>query len=175
MDLIYPKAIKYPMKGVKYPMLSDKERYQKHISHLFRRMTEIYDSIYDQWIIDHMEGNKALLDEIVEIICKVDPQGLICCGAPDDEYLPEAETILLRQSEWKTIDALEKIIAEEFAWWFLLYEENDKVKHYGAPEYKVIARQIWNARLTTKGKPRMIFKDMIKLPHKSPMIIVEVD
>jgi hypothetical protein len=138
-------------------------------------MTEIYDSIYDQWIIDHMEGNKALLDEIVEIICKVDPQGIIRCGAPDDEYLPEAETILLRQSEWKTIDALERIIAEEFAWWFFLYDENEQVKHLGSPEYKVIARQIWNAWLKAKGKPPIVFKNVIKLPPKTPMIIVEVD
>ncbi len=156
-------------------MLNDKERYQKHIRHLFRRMTEIYDSIYDQWIIDHMQGNKALLDKMVEILAKVDPQGLICCGAPNNEYLPEAETILLRQSEWKTIDTLEKIIAEEFAWWFFLYDENATVKHYGAPEYRVIARQIWNARLNIKGKPPVVFKDMIKLPPKSPMIIIEID
>jgi hypothetical protein len=138
-------------------------------------MTEIYDSIYDQWIIDHMQGNKALLDKMVEILAKVDPQGLICCGAPNNEYLPEAETILLRQSEWKTIDTLEKIIAEEFAWWFFLYDENATVKHYGAPEYRVIARQIWNARLNIKGKPPVVFKDMIKLPPKSPMIIIEID
>ncbi len=156
-------------------MLNDKERYQKHIRHLFRRMTEIYDSIYDQWIIDHMQGNKALLDKMVEILAKVDPQGLICCGAPNNEYLPEAETILLRQSEWKTIDTLEKIIAEEFAWWFFLYDENATVKHYGAPEYRVIARQIWNARLNIKGKPPVVFKDMIKLPPKSPKIIIEID
>lgn len=156
-------------------MLNDKERFQKHIRHLFRRMTEIYDSIYDQWIIDQMQDNKVLLDKIVDILAKIDPQGLVCCGAPEDEYMPEAETILLRQSEWKTIDALEKIIAEEFAWWFFLYDENEQVKHYGAPEYKLIARQIWNARLETKGKPQMIFKDMIKLPQKSPMIIVEID
>jgi hypothetical protein len=138
-------------------------------------MTEIYDSIYDQWIIDHMQGNKALLDKMVEILAKVDPQGLICCGAPNNEYLPEAETILLRQSEWKTIDTLEKIIAEEFAWWFFLYDENATVKHYGAPEYRVIARQIWNARLNIKGKPPVVFKDMIKLPPKSPKIIIEID
>ncbi len=156
-------------------MLNDKERFQKHIRHLFRRMTEIYDSIYEQWIIDQMRGNKVLLDKIVDILAKIDPQGLICCGAPDDEYLAEAETILLRQSEWKTIDALEKIIAEEFAWWFFLYDENDKVKHYGAPEYKLIARQIWNDRLDVKGKPKVVFKDIIKLPKKSPMIIVEID
>ncbi|MBN1365914.1 MAG: hypothetical protein JW976_13990 [Syntrophaceae bacterium] len=156
-------------------MIKDRERFQKHIRHLFRRMTEIYDSIYDQWIIDQMQNNKALLDKIVDILGEIDPQGLVCCGAPEDEYEPEAETILLRQSEWKTIDALEKIIAEEFAWWFFLYDENDKVKHYGAPEYKVIARQIWNARLEEKGKKPIAFKDRIILSPKRPMIVIEID
>ena len=156
-------------------MLNDDKRFQQHINHLLRRISEIDDNINDQWIIDQMQENKELLDEIVDILAKIDPQGLVCCGAPDDEYLSEAETILLRQSEWETIDALEKIIAEEFAWWFFLYDENDKVKHLGAPEYKVIARQIWNARLKIKGKPPVKFKDTIKLPPKRPMIIIEID
>jgi len=156
-------------------MLNDKERVQKNISHLLRRISEIYDHVDDQWIIDQMQGNKLLLDKIVDILAKVDPQGLIRCGAPEDEYLSEAKTIFLRQSEWKTVDDLEKIVAEEFAWWFFLYDENENVKYLGSPEYKLIARQIWNARLEINGKPPVVFKDDIKLPPQKPMIIIEID
>jgi hypothetical protein len=156
-------------------ILTDEDRFLRHINHLLKRMTEIRDNIDNEWIIDHLQANKVLLDKTVDILGEIDPQGLVNCGAPDNEYMPEAETILLRQSEWKTIDDLEKVIAEEFAWWVFLYDENDKVRYYGAPVYKVTARQIWNAWLEIKGQPPEVFSDKIELPPKKPPIIIEIE
>lgn len=156
-------------------MINNEEYSQDKIKRLLRRMTEIYENIDDQWITDQMQSNKVLLDKITDVIGKVDPEGLIRCGAPEDEYRPEAETILLRKSEWKSVDDLERVISEEFAWWFFLYDENDKVKHLGAPHYTVAARQIWNARLEINGERPVVFADDIKLQPKNPVTIIEID
>lgn len=155
-------------------ILTDDDNLLKPSDKLIMRMAEIRDNVDNEWIANHLKANKVLMKKIVYILAEVDCMGIINCGAPPNEYSPEAKSILLRQSEWKTVDDLEKVIAEEFAWWFYLYDADDKVK-YGSLDYKVAARQIWNAWLEIKGEPPVIFADKIELPPPRPPIIIEIE
>jgi hypothetical protein len=67
---------------------------------------------------------------------------------------------------------LEKIVAEEFNWWFYLqcYENWSS-----APEFEIAAGKIWNAWLTSKGDPQEIFADKVELPPRTAPIIIEVE
>ncbi len=155
-------------------ILTDEDNLLKPSDKLIMRMAEIRDNVNNEWIANHLKTNKVLLKIIVSILAEVDCMGIINCGAPPDEYSPEAKSILLRQSEWETVDALEKVIAEEFTWWFYLYDADDKVK-YGSLDYKVAARQIWNAWLEIKGEPPVTFADKIELPPPRSPIIIEIE
>lgn len=146
----------------------------------FVRMAEIRDKVDPMWITEHLNANKVLLKKMVCILDEVDPESIIYQAREAagwdvaGEYIPEAKTILLRQSEWKTVDKLAKVIAEEFSWWFYSYDEDGKA-HYGWKTYKVAARKIWNAWLEIKGDPPEVFADKIELPLKAKPIIIEVE
>ena len=155
-------------------ILTDEDDLLNPSNKLLTRMAEVRDNVDNEWIFDHLKANRVLLKKTVSILAEVDCMGIINCGAPPNEYLPESKSILLRQSEWNTVDELEKVIAEEFAWWFYLYDADDKVK-YGSLDYKVAARQIWNAWLEIKGEPPLIFADKIELPPPRPPIIIEIE
>ncbi len=143
-----------------------------------KRMAEIRDHVDLQWINDYLKNNDTLLNKIIQILDEVDPEGIIyqtfyATGWNlTGEYAPEAKTILLRQSEWNSVVELEKIISEEFAWWFYSYNEDGTA--YESPYYTVAARKIWNAWLELEGKPPEIFSDEIQLPERQPPIVIEV-
>lgn len=145
------------------------------VNYLLKRMADIRDRIDRGWISDHLKTNEIFLHKIITILDEIDPYGIARFCQQEGEYAPEAKTILLRQSEWETIDNLEKIVAEEFAWWFGDYDADGNVKWLGSPDYKVAARQIWNAWLELKGEPPVLFKDTIELPQKSEPITIMVE
>jgi len=152
----------------------------KSTESLLKRMAEINDNADHEWIISQLKANKVLLEKIILILDEVDPQGIICQTMDatglnvTEEYEPEAESIILRLSEWKTIDDIEKIIAEEFAWWFYLYDVDNKV-FQNSLYYKLAARKIWNAWMELKGDPQEVFTDKIELPPRAAPIIIEIE
>jgi len=145
---------------------------------IVKRMVEIRDHVDLQWINDYLKNNDTFLNKIIQILDEVDPEGIIyqthyatgwnIAG----EYVPEAKTILLRQSEWNSVVELEKIISEEFAWWFYSYNEDGTA--YKSPYHTVAAQRMWNAWLELEGKPPEIFSVEIKLPERQPPIVIEV-
>jgi len=159
--------------------LTDQKDLHKEDNRL-NRMADLMDKVDLKWIEDTLAANKELLEKMIIILDEVDPEGLVY-GAMEalgravvEEYKPEAETILLRQSEWVTVNDLAKVVAEEFAWWFYEYDENGD-PHYDFPRYKLAARKIWNARLEVKGQPPEEFADDIILPPRARPILIEVD
>lgn len=159
--------------------LTDQKDLHKEDNRL-NRMADLMDKVDLKWIEDTLAANKELLEKMIIILGEVDSEGLVY-GAMEalgwtvvEEYKPEAETILLRQSEWVTVNNLAKVVAEEFAWWFYEYDENGD-PHYDFPRYKLAARKIWNARLEVKGQPPEEFADDIILPPGARPILIEVD
>ena len=75
--------------------------------------------------------------ELLELLARHDPMGLIKIGLPDDEYSPEARAILPRLDEANSPADLRRIVHEEFVRMFseeLAGEESD---------YEKIAQEIW--------------------------------
>lgn len=76
-------------------------------------------------------------EALEQLLARHDPMGLIEIGLPDDEYRPEAQTILPRLGEASSPADLRGIVHEEFVKMFfaeLAGEESD---------YEEIARELW--------------------------------
>ena len=52
------------------------------------------------------------------IINEWDPEGLLSCGAPDDEYEPEIEEIVFRIKNENTLNEINIIVSDVFTSWF---------------------------------------------------------
>lgn len=77
--------------------------------------------------------------EVVAILYQHDPIGLSGAGAPEDEYEPEAGTILPRLGEARSVADARHIIHEEFVHWF------DAALAGPATDYAQIADDVWAA------------------------------
>ena len=88
-----------------------------------------------------------LYDELLSILDRYDPVGIAFVGP--QEYSAEVATILPRLPDAKSVEALRRIIWEEFVWWFSDYkarawEERVASNSAGAEEeYQRIAEEIW--------------------------------
>jgi hypothetical protein len=80
----------------------------------------------------------AFYHEALAILCRHDPMGLIAPGN-DDEYDPEAATIVPRLAEATSADDVKRIIREEFSRWFHP-DIVDPEERYEAP-----AQELWAA------------------------------
>jgi len=156
--------------NVQFLLTEEKDLLKTPDNMLFKRMSEIREKVDRNEILAHLKANAMIFEKISSIFNELDIIGYIHWDGSDlGQYETEAQTILLRQTEWGSVDDLEKIIAEEFSWWDLM-----EVK-YDLPVWKVAARQIWNAWMELKGEPPMIFADKIELPERDAPIIVEVE
>lgn len=61
---------------------------------------------------------QAFVLRIAALCWAHDPIDLAVIGAPPDEYMPEARTIIERVPEARDEDDMVRIVAEEFAHWF---------------------------------------------------------
>lgn len=80
-----------------------------------------------------------LYDEVVAILYRHDPVALRGAGAPEDEYEPEAGTILPRLREARSADDARRIIHEELVHWF------DAPLAGPTTDYTQIAADVWAA------------------------------
>jgi hypothetical protein len=91
--------------------------------------------------------------EVLELISRADPEGLLAIGAPPDEYEPEARTIYPRLSEARPAQDVRRIVEEEFQRWFgTAYGEHravsiDEAYHISNPDTDLdaLAAAIWRA------------------------------
>ena len=60
----------------------------------------------------------SIYSDVSRLLREADPIGLIAMGAPDDEYDPEVSTILPRLREANSAVDVQRIVHEEFGWWF---------------------------------------------------------
>ncbi len=75
--------------------------------------------------------------DVSRLVREADPIGLIAMGAPSDEYDPEVSTILPRLRDATSADDLQRIIHEEFVYWF-------STEVAGPLEvYTVLSAKIW--------------------------------
>ena len=79
------------------------------------------------------------LDKIKEIINKHDPVGLLSLGAPDNEYLPEIQSIhsLITKEKNLAIYEIEKLIKNVFEGFF-----NEETINQNVSSYKAIANEL---------------------------------
>lgn len=85
------------------------------------------------------QAHPQLFRDILEILNRHDPIGLVGIGAPDDEYEPEAGTILARLDEARSAGELERIVHEEFVSWFSEEIAGPRSR------YEEAAREVWRA------------------------------
>lgn len=72
------------------------------------------------------------------IINKYDPIHLLSLGAPEDEYDPEIKSILKRLNNEQNQGEIERIITEEFNYWF-----GEDIIKGNELAFKKIAREIF--------------------------------
>ena len=81
--------------------------------------------------------HSELYGELLDLMARHDPIGLVKIGAPDDEYSPEVERILPRLGDAGSVEDLERIIHEVFV---LMFDE----RLARTPQhYRDIALEIW--------------------------------
>lgn len=78
-----------------------------------------------------------LFDEVLEVLRRHDPIRLHELGAPDDEYAPEARTIIPRLRSAAGPDDALRIVHEEFQQWFGIDTAGP------LDNYRNAAREIW--------------------------------
>jgi hypothetical protein len=66
----------------------------------------------------HQVYRADLLEKLMRALYETDPIGLAATGAPQDEYQPEAGTILSRLPEAANVDDVQRIVREELIRWF---------------------------------------------------------
>ena len=79
-----------------------------------------------------------LFGRVVTILYEEDPVGLVKCGMPKDEYVPEAGTILPRLSDANSVQDVEVIVYEEFCRWLAHSAGRQE-------DYRTSAARIWEA------------------------------
>ena len=154
--------------NVQFMLTEEKELLKTAENILFKRMSEIREKVDRKEIAEHLSENKVLYEQVLSVFDELDIIGYIHWGAYD-EYETEAQTVLLRLADWGSVDELQKIIAEEFAWWELLEVQ------YDLPVWKVAARRIWNAWRELKGEPPEIFPDKVEWSQKREAIVIEIE
>ena len=80
----------------------------------------------------------VLFDEVAAVLVRHDPVGLAALGAPQDEYEPEASTILPRLERASSERETLWVVREEFARWFPPEVAGPKGRYEGA------ASEIWS-------------------------------
>src|SRR6202042_104619 len=75
---------------------------------------------------------------LTALLSRHDPLGLAAAGAPQDEYEPEASTIIPRPKDTNSAEDVRRIVHEEFLHWF-------DGEETAGPEsaYSGVARDIW--------------------------------
>lgn len=66
----------------------------------------------------HEAPQDGLLAEIAELLFRLDPVGLAACGAPADEYVPEAGTIAPKLVQTSSVEDVHAVVFAEFLFWF---------------------------------------------------------
>lgn len=96
----------------------------------------------DKALGSHIETVKAKYGEkfrhLIEIINKHDPIELIAIGCPEDEYVPEARTIIVQLKEGQTVAEIQTIVHAEFQHWFGMDLAGSK------KNYHELAKDIFN-------------------------------
>ena len=82
-------------------------------------------------------SHPQLYQDLIDLLARHDPIGLIAIGCPRDEYNPEASTILARLEEADSVEHLQRIIYEEFVSWF--FEEIAGTYS----DYEDLSREAW--------------------------------
>ncbi|MCE5212178.1 MAG: MBL fold metallo-hydrolase, partial [Deltaproteobacteria bacterium] len=154
--------------NVQFMLTEEKELLKTAENILFKRMSEIREKVDRKEIAEHLSANKVLYEQVLSVFDELDIIGYIHWGEYD-AYDTEAQTVLLRLVDWGSVDDLQKIIAEEFAWWELLEVQ------YDLPVWKVAARRIWNAWRELKGEPPEIFSDKVEWSPKREAIVIEIE
>lgn len=88
----------------------------------------------------------GIYDKIVIVLTENDIMRLISSGAPDDEYEPEARTILPRLKDCHSSKDVRRVIMEEFKRWFGYLPLFAK---YSKPLNRA-ANDIWEAWINTE-------------------------
>jgi hypothetical protein len=81
---------------------------------------------------------KQLLAKVEALLYRHDPIG-IAFGDNLDEYRPEAESILARLPQARSVEDVRALVHEEFVRWF------DEDTAGPAERYEAIARELWSA------------------------------
>ena len=83
----------------------------------------------------------ALIARVEALLFAADPIG-INFETNTDEYNPEAVSIIARREEFESVDALQRVVHEEFVRWF------DADTAGPIERYRSIAAQIWQVWTT---------------------------
>lgn len=79
----------------------------------------------------------SLFEEVAAVLYRHDPVGLAATGAPEDEYEPEASTILPRLEHASSEREALWVVRDEFARWFSPEVAGPTERYEGA------ASEIW--------------------------------
>ncbi len=88
---------------------------------------------------ENKEKLKKFTESVSEILYYYDPVGLSKLGVPDDEYDPEARTIIGRLKDVTDIRSLRWIVYEVFKDFF----DKDTILPSSNKCYRYIAEEIW--------------------------------
>jgi hypothetical protein len=82
-----------------------------------RERSEWHQQVWEER--QHHEVYRAdLLEKLTRALYEADPIGLAAIGVPQDEYKPEAGTILSRLPEAAAVEDVQRIVREELIRWF---------------------------------------------------------
>jgi hypothetical protein len=92
-----------------------------------------------------------IFDELLDLLYRHDPVGLIEVGAPKDEYWPEVEALLPRLREARSQDHLRRIVHAVFLQQF-------EAEETCGPEsaYEAISQEIWAKFLADRNTDRPV-------------------
>lgn len=89
--------------------------------------------------------HSKLYSELLDLMARHDPMGLVEIGAPDDEYRPEVERILPRLEDAGSVEDLEQIIHEVFVSLF------DEELAGSREHYQDVAVETWQIAAKLSG------------------------
>ena len=92
----------------------------------------------------------SLFEELLELLYRHDPVGLVEIGAPKDEYWPEVESLLPRLREAASEDDLRRTI-------YSVFLQKFEAEETCGPEsaYEEISKEIWSRFLADKSTARL--------------------
>lgn len=87
-----------------------------------------------------------IFDDLLELLCRHDPVGLVEIGAPEDEYWPEVKDLLPRLREATSQEHLRQIVHSVFLKKF-------EAEETCGPEsaYEAISQEIWTGSWPRKS------------------------